>query len=149
MDEIRAEEQRILEEFRELGDSFACYSYLLALAGLLTPCPEEVKTDANAVKGCQSSVWLSAWQENGRFRFAADSDTYVIKGFLYLLSNVLDGRSTEAVAGTELSFWKDPLLLDGFDDHRRKGIGFVAARLRELAGQLLTETPADVSPAEK
>ncbi len=145
MDEIKAEQEAILEEFRQMGDSFGCYSYLLGLAGLLPPCPEEVKRPENAVKGCQSHVWLHAWAEEGFFRFQADSDTYILKGLLYLLMNVLDGRPLEAAAAAELYFWKDPMLLGSFDDHRQKGVGYVAATLRRMAGELLHsgETFAD------
>ena len=139
MDEIAAEQEAILEEFRQMGDSFSCYSYLLALASLLPPCPEEVKVPENAVKGCQSHVWLRAWAEEGRFRFQADSDTYILKGLLYLLMNVLDDRPLEAAAEAELYFWKDPMLLGSFDDHRQKGIGYVASALRRMAGKLLEQ----------
>ena len=141
MDEIAAEQEAILEEFRQMGDSFSCYSYLLALASLLPPCPEEVKVPENAVKGCQSHVWHRAWAEEGRFRFQADSDTYILKGLLYLLMNVLDGRPLEAAARAELYFWKDPMLLGSFDDHRQKGIGYVASALRRMAGKLLEQKP--------
>ena len=140
MDELRREQEDILEEFRGLGDPFGCYSYLLALAALLPPCPEEVKVPENAVKGCQSHVWLRSWAEEGRFRFQADSDTYVVKGLLYLLTNVLDGASLEAAARGELYFWKDPLLLGSFDDHRQKGVGYVAAALQRQAAELLAST---------
>ena len=139
MDEIRREQEDILEEFRGLGDAFACYSYLLALAGLLPPCPGEVRVPENEVKGCQSHVWLSARAEEGRFRFLADSDTYIIKGLLYLLMNVLDDRPLEAAAAAELYFWKDPMLLGSFDDHRQKGIGYVAAALQRQAAELLEQ----------
>jgi cysteine desulfuration protein SufE len=151
VDELEREQARILEEFRELGDPFACYSYLLGLASLLPPCPEEVKRPENAVEGCQSHVWLRSRAEEGRFRFDADSDTYIIKGLLYLLMNVLDGRPLEAAAGAELYFWKDPLLLGGFDEHRQKGIGYVAAALQRQAGQLLKkrEDTGGEPPAEK
>lgn len=141
MDEIAAEQEAILEEFRQMGDSFSCYSYLLALASLLPPCPEEVKVPENAVKGCQSHVWLRAWAEEGRFRFQADSDTYILKGLLYLLMNVLDDRPLKAAAEAELYFWKDPMLLGSFDDHRQKGIGYVASALRRMAGKLLEQKP--------
>ena len=142
MDEIAAEQEAILEEFRQLGDPFACYSYLLALAALLPPCPEEVRVPENEVKGCQSHVWIKAWAEESRFRFHADSDTYILKGILYLLSNVLDGRPLEDAAEAELYFWKDPLLLGSFDDHRQKGVGYVAANLQSQAAALLaSKTP--------
>ena len=142
MDKIKEEQQDILGEFRSLGDPFACYSYLLALAALLPPCPEEVRVPANEVKGCQSHVWIKARAEEGRFRFYSDSDTYILKGILYLLLNVLDGRFLEDAAEAELYFWKDPLLLGSFDDHRQKGIGYVAAELQRQAGELLaSKTP--------
>ena len=147
MDEISAEQEAILEEFRQMGDPFGCYSYLLALAGLLPPCPEEVRVPENAVKGCQSHVWLRTWAENGRFRFQADSDTYILKGLLYLLMNVLDDRPLEDAAGAELYFWKDPMLLGSFEDHRRKGIGYVAGALKAAAGELLKNNDG-LPPAE-
>ncbi len=145
MDEINAEQAAILGEFRQLGDTFACYSYLLGLAGLLPPSPEEVKTRSNAVRGCQSSVWVRAWGEEGRFRFAADSDTFILKGLLYLLMNVLDGRPLADAAKAELWFWKDPLLLGAFDGRRQKGIGRVAETLLRRAGELLEETGGDTA----
>ena len=148
MDGIRSEQEAILEEFRGMGDSFGCYSYLLALAGLLPPCPEEVETPENAVKGCQSHVWLRSWAEDGRFRFQADSDTYILKGLLYLLMNVLDDRPLEAAARAELYFWKDPMLLGSFEDHRRKGIGHVAEALKTAAGELLKNNDGP-QPAEQ
>ena len=139
MDEIRAEQEAILDEFRQIEDDFTRYSYLLSLAALLPPCPEDVRQPENEVKGCQSHVWLRARAENGRFRFRADSDTYIIKGLLYLLMNVLDDRPLEAAAGSRLYFWKDPMLLGAFDDRRQKGIGHVAASLQKSAARLLKE----------
>ena len=69
---------------------------------------------------------------------------------LYLLMNVLDGRSLEDAAAAELYFWRDPLLLGSFDDHRQKGIGYVAATLQRQAAELLIkEKPADREAAEK
>ena len=150
MDEIAAEQEAILEEFRQMGDPFACYSYLLGLAALLPPCPEEVKIPENAVRGCQSHVWLLGRAEEGRFRFYADSDTYIIKGMLYLLMNVLDGRSLMDAAGAELYFGKDPLLLGSFDDHRQRGLGYVAAELQRQAAELINrERTADREAAGK
>ena len=136
MDEIDREQAAILEEFRQLGDPFACYSYLLGLAALLPPCPEEVHRPENTVEGCQSTVWLSCREEGGRFRVLADSDTYVIRGVLYLLLTVLDGRAPADAARAALSFWKDECILGSFDEHRKRGLGFVAERLRSEAGKM-------------
>ena len=136
MDEIAAAQEQLLREFHELGDPFACYSYLLGLASLLPPMPEELKTKENTVEGCQSTVWLSCREEGGRFRVLADSDTYVIRGVLYLLLTVLDGRAPADAAQAALSFWKDECILGSFDEHRKRGLGFVAERLRSEAGKM-------------
>jgi cysteine desulfuration protein SufE len=139
MDEIRAEQEAILDELRQIEDDFTRDSYLLSLAALLPPCPEDVRQPENEVKGCQSHVWLKAREEQGLFRFSADSDTYIIKGLLYLLMNVLDGRPLRAAAEAELYFWKDPMLMGSFDDRRQRGIGYAAASLQKSAARLLKE----------
>lgn len=148
MDELKAEQEAILDEFRGVGDDFARYSYLLSLASLLPPFPEELRRPENAVKGCQSHVWLEAREEQGLFRFRADSDTYIIKGLLYLLMNVLDGQPLTAAAEGELYFWKDPMLLGPFDDRRQKGIGYVAAALQKSAAELMKKRYGGTRPAE-
>ena len=137
MDELAREQEEILREFRELEDDFTRYSYLLGLSALLPPYPEEARKDAYLVEGCQSSVWLESRAEEGRFRFRADSDTYIIKGLLYLLMNVLDGVPLSAAAEGRLYFWRDPMLLGSFDEHRKKGIGLVAGKLQRQAAELL------------
>ena len=64
--------------------------------------------------------------------------------------NVLDDRPLKAAAKGKLYFWKDPLLLGSFDDHRQKGLGYVAAALQKQAEELLgQESPADREAAEK
>ena len=86
MDEIAAAQEQLLREFHELGDPFACYSYLLGLASLLPPMPEELKTKENTVEGCQSTVWLSCREEGGRFRVRTllleRHEKWICKGFV-------------------------------------------------------------------
>ena len=126
LDEIRG-------EFAEFTDSFDRYAYLVELAGLLLPYPEEYRTDAHLVRGCQSHVWLRITVEDGRFFFLADSDTLIIKGILYLLQAVLNDASAEDVAETELTLLADLEISESFSDARQKGIVSVAEALRSAA----------------
>ena len=49
--------------------------YVLDLGRNLAPLPEQHRTEANKVKGCQSQVWMVAAldPESGRMQIAADS----------------------------------------------------------------------------
>lgn len=124
-------------EFRELPELFDRYAYLAALAPMLPPYPPEKETDDRLVAGCQSKVWLDCAAEDGLFRFGARSDTLIINGVLYLLTQLLNGRPCAEVAA-----WDDPALLDtfglagAFSDERQRGVGAVVRTLRARAAAL-------------
>ena len=58
----------------------------------------------NKIKGCQSSVWLTANENNGVIDFNADSDSVFVKGEIGLLMEVLSGQTPEAIVNAELGF---------------------------------------------
>ncbi|KAF4380108.1 hypothetical protein F8388_018232 [Cannabis sativa] len=48
--------------------------------------------------GCIAQVWLAAGlDKEGRMRFAADSDSKIMRGFCYCLVSILDGAAPEEV----------------------------------------------------
>ena len=55
-----AEQAAIAEEFSFFSDWTERYQYLIDLGRKLPPFPEELKTEAHKVQGCQSQVWLVA-----------------------------------------------------------------------------------------
>ncbi len=117
-------------EFDELEDGFERYSYLIELASLLPPFPEEKRTDDNLVRGCQSHVWLNFHVRNGLFYFDADSDTLIIKGVLLLLQDLFCEQSPEQVANAEVDLLPALGLGTAFSDERQKGIGFILASIQ-------------------
>lgn len=59
-------EKSIVEDF-ELFDEWAeRYQYIIELGQKLPPLDDKYKVDENKIKGCQSSVWLHAYSENGK-----------------------------------------------------------------------------------
>lgn len=52
----------------------------------------------------QSSVWLHAYEKDGRVYFEADSDSTFVKGEIALLIMVLSGQKPEDVVKSELTF---------------------------------------------
>ena len=97
-------ENEIVNEFRFFDDWMDKYEYLIELGKKLNSLPEELKTDDNKVKGCQSSVWLIAEKNNGSIVFKADSDSTIVKGLIALLIRILSGHSPDAILNAKLEF---------------------------------------------
>ncbi len=101
----------IAEIENEIVDDFALfdtweekYQFIIELGQKLKPLAAEFKTDENKIKGCQSSVWLTASENNGIIEFSADSDSVFVKGEIALLMEVLSNQTPDAIVNAELGF---------------------------------------------
>ncbi len=102
--EIAEKEKEIIEEF-DLFDEWADkYQYIIEIGQKLKPLEDKYKIDENKIKGCQSSVWLHAFGEDGKIFFEADSDSVFVKGEIALLMRVLSGQKAEEIVNAELKF---------------------------------------------
>lgn len=104
VDEIQDE---IINEFSLLdGDMEMSVFYIMELGQKLPVMKEELKTDENMVKGCQSKVWLTARLQDDRVYFEADSNTAITKGLVSLLIRIFNGQTPDAILNAELYFMK-------------------------------------------
>ncbi len=101
---IAEKEITIVEDFELFDEWTEKYQYIIELGQKLPALDERYKTDDNKIKGCQSSVWLHAYDKDGRVYFEADSDSTFVKGEIALLINVLSGELPAEVAGADLKF---------------------------------------------
>jgi len=102
--EIKEIENEIVEEF-ELFDNWSDkYEYIIDLGKKLPPLDDQYKTDDRKIKGCQSSVWLHAFEKDGRIWFEADSDSTFVKGEIALLIRVLSGQKPDEIVKNDLGF---------------------------------------------
>jgi cysteine desulfuration protein SufE len=97
-------EQEIVESFELFDEWTDKYQYIIELGQKLPPLADHYKTDDRKIKGCQSSVWLHAYEKDGRVYFEADSDSTFVKGEIALLIMVLSGQKPEDVVKSELTF---------------------------------------------
>lgn len=97
-------EKEIVDEFELFDDWADKYQYIIELGQKLPPLNDRFKIEDNKIKGCQSSVWLHAYSENGRIYFEADSDSTFVKGEIALLIRVLSGRTPEEIISSRLDF---------------------------------------------
>jgi cysteine desulfuration protein SufE len=97
-------EEEIVDEFSYFNEWNDKYEYIIELGKKLKDFPEDKHIDANKVRGCQSSVWLTAESENGVIIFKADSDSVIVKGLIALLIRVLSGRAPDEILNAKLEF---------------------------------------------
>jgi len=104
VDNITNIESEIIDEFNLFDDWSSKYEYIIELGQKLPVLEEKYKKEENKIKGCQSSVWLNAFEKDGKIIFEADSDSTFVKGEIALLVRVLSNQSPEDIVNADLKF---------------------------------------------
>ena len=117
--EIQAD---IVDEFSVFTDWMDKYEYLIDLGKSMPLIDEKDKTESNLIRGCQSRVWLSCREEDGRLYFAADSDAIITKGIISLLLKVYDGQTPEDILAADEGFIEQIGLKENLSPTRANGL---------------------------
>src|SRR5438270_12363332 len=123
----------IVEEFSFFSDWTERYQYLIDLGRKLPPLPEELKTEANQVQGCQSQVWLVASGNAAQLDFRAISDSAIVSGLIALLLRVYSGRSAREILDTEPRFIDAIGLAKHLSPTRSNGLAAMFKRIQDEA----------------
>ena len=132
-----AAQAAIAEEFAFFGDWTERYQYLIDLGRKLPPLPEELKTEANKVQGCQSQVWLVASGDAKRLDFRAISDSAIVSGLIALLLRVYSGRSAREILDTQPRFIEAIGLAKHLSATRSNGLAAMFKRIQDEAARVL------------
>jgi cysteine desulfuration protein SufE len=100
-------EQRVqndLSGLKHLNDWEERYKRIIQMGKELAPMPEEYKTEANKVKGCQSQVWLFARLHEGKVLYYGDSDASIVKGLVALILKVYHDASPAEILAFKPQF---------------------------------------------
>ena len=142
----------IIEEFSEVEDWMDKYQMLIDLADEQQALPEECKTEENLIEGCQSRVWLTAKEVDGRVVFEAESDALIVKGIVSLLIRVLSNHTPDEILNADLYFIDAIGLHEHLSPTRSNGLRAMLKQMRvyALAYALRlapTENPPQNQPA--
>ena len=131
MDNIQEE---IIDEFSVFDEWLDKYEYLIGLAETLPAIDPAHRTEQYLIQGCQSRVWVDArLDDEGKVRFAADSDAIITKGIISLLIRVLDGRTPREILDTELYFIDAIGLSANLSPTRSNGLSAMVKQMRLYA----------------
>lgn len=133
-------EQTIPEIEREIVEDFSLfdswddkYEYIIDLGKKLPPLEAEHKTDNNRVRGCQSTVWLTAFYKDGRLFFKADSDAIIVKGLVSMLIRVLSGHTPDEILEAKLDFIQDIGMTTHLAQTRSNGLLAMVKQMKNYA----------------
>ena len=131
---INETQDEIIEEFEGLTDWMDRYAYIIDMGNTLPDFPENLKTPANLIEGCQSRVWIDAKKnEDGTIHFDADSDALIVKGIVSLLMKVLNDRTPDEIISADLYFIDKIGLKEHLSPTRSNGLVAMVKQINNYA----------------
>jgi len=115
------------------------YEKIMALGAQLKSLPQEVKTEENRVRGCQSLMYLTAKLQNGRVHFEADSDALISKGLAVLLLMVYSDETPEAILKCPPTYLEELGITNSLTPGRANGLMSLHLKMKQEALKLLLQ----------
>lgn len=136
----KATQDEIIAEFEFFDDWMDKYQHLIDLGRQLPPFPDELKTEENILKGCQSNVWFISKGDGDALTFQATSDAAIVSGLIALLLNIYSGASAQAIVDTPPRFVDAIGLSQHLSATRANGLSSMVNRIQDTARSALTPT---------
>jgi len=130
---IKEREEEITDEFSLFDSWEEKYEYIIDLGKRLEPLDGKFKVEENIIKGCQSTVWLTADFKNGKVYYKADSDAIIVKGLISMLIKVLSGHKPEEIINARLDFIKDIGMMTHLAQTRSNGLLSMVKQIKNYA----------------
>ena len=126
-------QNEIIDEFSGFDDWMDKYAYIIELGNAVAPLDEKHKVPENIIEGCQSRVWLTSEERDGKLYFAADSDAIIVKGIVALLLRVVSGRTPDEILGCEFAFIEEIGLREHLSPTRSNGLVAMVKQIKMYA----------------
>ena len=126
-------QDEIIEEFSIYEDWMDKYEAIIDAGKEVAGIDDDLKTEDNLVKGCQSKVWLNGTLENGNVLFDADSDAIITKGLVSLIVRVLSNHTPKEIIDADLYFVDQIGLKEHLSPTRSNGLVSMIKKIKLYA----------------
>ena len=133
---IQKIQEQIIEEMSGFSDWMDTYEFLVRLGKKTPSMPEEMKSETNAISGCQSQVWIHAELKNGGLHIAAESDSVITTGIVSLVLRVLAGQPPADIVEEDLYFLDKTGISSALSPIRKAGLEAIIKEIRSRAARL-------------
>ncbi len=133
---------QIREDFDLLDDWEDRYRYIIELGRKLPELSDELRTDANKVRGCASQVWLATdmrpapSNNDVTLHFSGDSDAHIVRGLIAILFAIFQDKTSQEILKTDAPAIFESLgLKDHLTPQRSNGLASMVARIQDDANK--------------
>ena len=130
---IENAQKDIIDNFLFFDDWIQKYEYIIELSKDLEFMSENLKSEDNLIKGCQSKVWLHAEMVNGKINFLADSEAIITKGIISILLNVFNNRKPQEILDSDMGFIEKIGLKEHLSPNRANGLSSMYKQIKFYA----------------
>ncbi|MDY0137121.1 MAG: SufE family protein [Thiomicrospira sp.] len=109
------------------------YKYIIDMGKQLQALPDEYKTDANRIHGCQSQVWIHIEERESKLYLQATSDAAIVAGLIAILLKVYSGRTPKEILAMPMNFLSETGLLQHLSPNRSTGLYHMIKRIQAEA----------------
>ncbi|RBP53257.1 SufE family protein [Arenicella xantha] len=127
----------LVEEFAMFDDWMSRYEYVIDLGRQLAEFPEEWKTEANKIQGCQSQVWLNMQLQDGKLHIDGSSDAAIVSGLVAIVLRVYSDQTPADILAAKPDFIKDIGFTDHLSPTRSNGLHSMLRAIYQRAGAYL------------
>lgn len=143
---IEAAQAEIVDEFAFFSDWSERYQYLIDIGKRLPRIPDAWMVEELRVTGCQSRVWLVAEGDASNIVFAANSDSAIVSGLIYLALRVFSGRSAADILAADVDYIQKIGLAKHLSPTRSNGLASALALIKQYAQRALAGEPLRAPP---
>lgn len=130
---IEEAEQEIIANFSLFDTWEEKYEYIIDLGKKLPVLDDGHKKEENIIKGCQSTVWLVAEENEGRIYYQADSDAVIVKGLISMLIQVLSGQKAADILNAQMGFINEIGMMQHLAQTRSNGLLSMIKQMKNYA----------------
>ncbi len=102
----------IIEDFSFFESWEDKYQYLIDLGRNVSTMDGSLKVDKNKLKGCQSVVYFSSFENQDRtIKFLANRDAAIVQGLIGLILKVFSDRAPQEIFDINLDFLEKIIMI--------------------------------------
>ena len=125
--------EELKENFAMLGEDDEKFSYIIELGKQLPPYPDDKRDDTHKIYGCSSNVWFDVDNSSGKYSFLFDSDALIVRGLLYIIGVIFNGKSLPEIKSIDATKFFDELGLKSIlSNQRQVGLLSIIKKIQDL-----------------
>ena len=125
--------EQIKALFSNCENAESRYKKIIELGKEQISFPVEFKIEENQVKGCQSTMYLHSYLNDGRIYFESYSDALISSGLAVLLTRVYSGETPENVLKCPPAYLDDLSIHASLSPSRSNGLSSLHLRMKQDA----------------